>query len=131
MKQQITFEQWKEISSQKAGNLIGKMGLKFNPDTSFTDFPSIGKMIEFIYEKKGEKEFNFNFGETGIEPTGFFISLPEKETESPTGKDWGGRIAVAWRRSDIWKNREIVGTEKPGELCDVLWECVKEILIYE
>lgn len=48
MKQHITEQQWNKIFPKNAGYLLDKMKLRFNKDTSFTDYPNVGKMIEFL-----------------------------------------------------------------------------------
>lgn len=99
MKQQITFNQWKEISPVQAGELIEKMELKFNPDGSFTDLPNIGKMIEVLFDN--------DFGPiiTSNDTAFYWTVEPEKKL-------------ACWSKYSF----------ESSELADALWEAVKEIL---
>lgn len=126
MKQYITFEQWREITGKQSGELIEKMGLKFNPDTSFTDFPNIGGMIEFLsnYEPD-KKDLKIYRNESYLEIKNRIYWKTENDGMITQGTRSGWAIKFFYPNS-WYKVDKYIESE---DLCDALWEIVKEILI--
>jgi hypothetical protein len=70
---------------------------------------SIGQMIDLLKQHREEK-------------SGFFITVPGDNTEGFAGGDKN----YSFSSGNPWSNYQV---EYEGEeLCDILWECVKEIL---
>lgn len=113
MKQHITREQWLEITPEQAGYLMNEMGLKLprDPMAAFTDFPTIGQMIEFLNNKRHAYEpwslrdfddvFDYLLGD-----------------ENMPGDEFAGRKPVS----------VVIGWSGKDELCDALWLMVRRIL---
>jgi hypothetical protein len=70
---------------------------------------SIGQMIEMLKQYREGKK-------------GFFVTVPNGETSGFTAED----EKYSFGSGNPWSNYEV---EYEGEeLCDILWECIKEIL---
>ncbi len=141
MKQHIARKQLFELNREALGkyakwcfNTLGNVASISwvnDDEENICDLPllTIGQMIEFLYEYEGEGQFNFSYGEVGVEPTGFFVTCGQKKNKNvPSGERAEGSVVVAWDRGYIWKDSHIVKKADCGELCDALWEAVKEVL---
>ena len=99
MKQHITKEQWDELKEVQKDTILAEM-LFPNPDLRDTDSPNIGQMIEFL----GDDLVGFWRGEEGH----------------------GWEVDVYINLIDIKK--ELPKEFRSDEMCDALWEAVKQKL---
>lgn len=102
MKQHITVEQWCELDFDKQLKLVEWCDSHDYKIGSKKRILSIGQMIEFLENKYWEEEFN----DLSIYP-----SFCDDELDIP-------ECITGWN----------VGKHNSYELCDALWEAVKEVL---
>lgn len=105
MKQQITYQQLDSLSDRAKAILGAWMTSKGY--LMENDYPTIGQMIEFLYEHDNHRN-------TYIDNTG------EHCENNIWAEDIGGKPG-RWIPSQFW-----IGWN--NELCDELWKAVKEVL---
>jgi len=105
MKQHITFKQWNELTLSQQSKWVS-FAMK-NPDNFLkpkfyhkrnTGMPNIGQMVEFLDEKTNYLQIDYGTPQVGFDPQ------------------------VHWRV--CFQNSQY----NFEELCDALWEAVKEVL---
>ncbi len=102
MKQEVTYEQWKKLTDKQELEFANTVYLKNGEKTQKLAPPTIGQMIEFLESKAKETGFyRINFAGTPV------------------------MRKVEWYH---YKFDEFDRTYQKKELCDALWDAVKEVL---